>query len=204
MSDILERIRCADYSLDGAQIIRYDQSRKDIFPDGFLGLLYEQSKRSRILRSVFRDNPAPNFDDVLRFYLTRQFLLIAGAWDSGAFIPAGYVFPVVSCGFANTEKALFAGYGFFRGVYRSSLMDDLMVMGLAYLFREYDLKAIHGLAYKDNQLTIRFCARFGFKAWGEIPDYHLDGSKLVPAIGTTLTRGDFEEVAEHGWGSKFS
>jgi hypothetical protein len=88
---------------------------------------------------------------------------------------------------------MIAGYGFFREAWGTEDQQIVTMLGLAYIFKEFDLRAIIGNRYTDNTLTAKFMGRFGFKDCGEIPCFQLRETKLVPLVVSALMREDFEQ-----------
>jgi hypothetical protein len=120
-----------------------------------------------------------------------------GEWqEDETFKEMGFAFPVVMCGKQAPEMSAFCGYGFFRSAWGTPELPVAAMLGLAYLFQEFNIKAIHGTRFEDNTLTAKFVEQFGFKQVGRIPDYQLKDGKLVPAIVSTLLREDFERYVE--------
>jgi RimJ/RimL family protein N-acetyltransferase len=200
--DVLAALQEDLYRWGDLQAVRYDKARTDLFPSGYLGKLYNLCKGSArrsgngVLDITFSGNPPSDFDSIVSF-LAHQQLVILGQWqEDGTFKEFGFAFSIISCGFANTERSLFAGYCFFRHSWGSEEQTVLTMLGLAYLFKEFDLQAIHGIRFRENLLTAKFMAKFGFKQVGEIPYYQVKGTKLVPGVVSTLLRTDFEEYVK--------
>jgi hypothetical protein len=202
MSIALEGLREDNYRLENLQAIRYDRSKSELFPDGYLAKIYNlcrsSSRRSGdgILTSVFGGNPESNFDAVVGFLAPRP-LVIMGEWqEDGTFKEMGFAFPVVMCGKQPPEMSMFAGYGFFSWSWGTPELPVVAMLGLSYLFQEFNIKAIHGTRFEDNTLTAKFVEQFGFRQVGRIENYQLRDGKLVPAIVSTLLREDFERYVE--------
>ena len=200
---ILDDIKASGYRSGNCQALLYDRRRTDLFPEGYLGKLYglclESGRRNPrvLLDSMFGGNPESTFDGIVPFLAQRP-LVIVGMWEGETFREGGFAFPVVFCGTQQTERSCFAGYGFLRWTYGTAEIDAMMVLGLAMLFQEFNLSAVHGTRFPENALTKKFTERFGFRQVGEIPKYQLRGEKLVPAVVSTLLREDFERIAaEH-------
>jgi hypothetical protein len=187
------------YRLGDLQAIRYDKKNADLFPDDYLGHLYNRCRESKrrsgngILDALFGGNPASDFNSIVAYLVSRSYLIILGRWEGDKFHELGFAFSVISCGFPHTEKSLFGGYGFFRDAWGTSDQEIVTMLGLAYLFKELDIVALHGIRYEENLLTARFMAKFGFKVDGAIPYYQLKGNKLATGIISTLLRTDFED-----------
>jgi hypothetical protein len=201
MGIALEGLQQDLYRIGDLQSIRYDKARTDLFPDGYLGHLYllcrESKRRSGdgILTTLFAGNPASNFDSIVS-YLAARPVIIMGKWIEDRFVEYGFAFPVIEIGRPGAEKAIFAGFGFFRRAWGTEEQIILAMLGLAYMFQEFDLQAIHGTAYPENVLPRKFMAQFGMKVVGEVPCYQLQGTKLVPGVVSSLLRSDFEAYVE--------
>jgi hypothetical protein len=197
--DVLEALKEDGYRLGDLAAIRYDKSRTDLFPDNYLGHLYNRCRESKrrtgdgILTATFGGNPASDFNSIVTYLATRAFLLILGRWEGDKFHELGFAFPTVTLGTNSTEKAMISGYGFFRESWGTEDQKIVTMLGLAYIFKEFDLCAIIGNRYTDNTLTAKFMGRFGFKDCGEIPCFQLRGTKLVPLVVSALMREDFEQ-----------
>lgn len=199
--DVLAALKEDEYRWGDLQAIRYDKSKTGLFPDKYLAYLYNRCRESKrrtgdgILSAVFGGNPASDFNSIVT-YLAQRPLVILGQWVDGKLCELGFAFSIIVCGGAETEKAIFAGYGFFKQAWGRPEQTMLTMLGLAYLFKEFDLRAIHGIRYKENLLTARFMEKFGFRQVGEIPHYQLRGKELVPGVVSTLLRADFIGYAE--------
>ena len=197
--DVLAALQEDDYRLGDLQAVRYDKSRTDIFPDDYIGHLYHRCRESKrrsgngILDALFGGNPASDFSSIVSYLAQRPFLLILGRWEGEKFHEMGFAFPTISVGTNGTEKALLCGYGFFASSWGSEDQEIVTMLGLAYIFKEFDLVAIHGNRFKENVLTSKFMEKFGFKTVGDVPRFQLKGTKLVPMVVSTLLREDFEK-----------
>jgi hypothetical protein len=196
---VLSALQEDGYRLGDLAAIRYDKSRTDLFPDDYLGHLYNRCRESKrrsgdgILTATFGGNPASDFNSIVTYLATRAFLLILGRWEGDKFHELGFAFPTVTLGTNNTERSMIAGYGFYRDSWGTEDQKIVTMLGLAYIFKEFDLCAIIGNRYTDNTLTAKFMGRFGFKDCGEIPCFQLRGTKLVPLVVSALMREDFEQ-----------
>ena len=202
MSIALDGLKEDGYRLENLQALKYDRANP-LFHDDYLAKIYNLCRGSArrsgdgILSSVFGGNPESTFNAVVSFLAARP-LIIMGEWqEDDTFKEMGFAFPVVMCGKQAPEMACFAGYGFFRSAWGTPELPVVAMLGLAYLFNEFQIKAIHGTRFEENTLTAKFVEQFGFKQVGRIPDYQIgkDG-KLVPAIISTLLREDFEAYVE--------
>jgi len=201
MSIALDGLKEDAYRIGDLQALRYDRTKPPFF-DGYLGKIYTlclQSKRRSgdgIVTAIFGGNPPSTFDAIVS-YLAQRPVIVMGEWqEDGSFQEGGFAFPLLTCGTVETERAMFAGYGFFSHTWGKPELPVMAMLGLAYLFNEFNLKAIHGTRYPDNFLTSRFLAQFGCKEVGEIPYYQLRGARLVPAVVSTILREDFERYVE--------
>ena len=201
--DVLAALREDEYRWGDLQCLRYDKSKTDLWPEDYLVHLYNRCRESRrrsgdgILSATFGGNPASDFNSIITYLAQRPALLILGKWTDEQFVEMGFAFPTVSLGFAATEKALVAGYAFFKEAWSTEDQQILTMLGLAYMFKEFDLVAVHGNRYPDNVLTAKFMARFGFKDVGELPRFQVRGTKMVSMVLSSLLKEDFEAyVAE--------
>lgn len=199
----LADLKAQEYRIGNCQAIRYDRERADLFYEGWLAHLYERFLESgrrdphSWITALFGGNPPSHFDAILPFLASRP-LIILGIWKEQTFEPAGICFPLLFCGSQHTELAAFCGFGFFRQYYGTDEIHTLSILGLAHLYGELNLVAIHGTRFPDNTLAARFMEQFGFRDIGELPHYQLRGVKLVPTIISTCSRAKFEEVLA-GW-----
>jgi hypothetical protein len=200
--DVLQALKDDSYRWGDLQCIRYDKANKELFSDAYIGYLYARCVASRrrsgdgTLSATFGGNPASDFPSIVTYLAQRPVLLILGKWVDGKFHDLGFAFPTVSIGTANTEKSLIAGYVFHREAWGTQDQRIVTMLGLAYFFKEFSLSAIIGNRYRENVLTAKYMARFGFKDYGEIPRFQLQGAKLVPMVVSALLREDFEEVVK--------
>lgn len=189
------------YRLGDLQAIRYDKTRTDLFPEGYLGHIFNLCKASKrrsgdgILTTLFCGNPASDFDSIVS-YLAARPVVVMGKWEEERFVEYGFAFPVITVGRQGTEKSLFAGFGFFSHAWGKEETPILAMLGLAYLFQEFDLRAVHGTRFVENVLATKFMDQFGMKVVGEVPSYQLKGDKLVPGVVSSLLRADFEAYVE--------
>ena len=189
------------YRLGDLQAIRYDKARTDLFPSGYLGHLFALCKDSRrrsgngILDTLFCGNPPSDFDSIVS-YLAARPVIIMGKWCDEKFVEYGFAFPVITIGRQGTEKAIFAGFAFLKHAWGTEEQTILAMLGLAYLFQEFDLQGVHGTRFVENVLATKFMAQFGMKVVGEVPAYQLKGDKLVPGVVSSLLRSDFEAYVE--------
>lgn len=196
----LERIRDGGYRAGNLQAILYDRTRTDLFPEGYIGSLYALLKDcgrgpNGVLDVTFGGNPPSTFDAVVPFLAARP-LVILGLWEDGLFKEAGVAFPVLFCGTQQTQAAAFCGFAFLPWIWGTEDINTVAVLGLSLLFVELKLIAIHGTRFESNTLAGRFMQRFGFQDIGTLPHYHLKDGKLVPTVISTLSRADFEKIAE--------
>lgn len=204
----LASLRDDNYRLGNCQAIMYDPNRTDIFETGFLGRFYnlclESGRRTptSLLDTVFAGNPASTFDAIVS-YLASHPVVILGVWAGETFKPQGAAFLQIFCGIQPPERAAFCGYVFLRDIWGTEELDTLGMLGLAMLFEQFGLKAIHGIRYRQNLLTRKFTEKFGFRQVGEIPDYQLKQGKLESGIVSTLLRTDFEKYVEQPMAAKY-
>jgi len=197
--DVLAALQEDKYRFGDLQCVRYAKSE---FPDDYLGVLYNRCRESKrrsgngILDALFGGNPASDFPSIVTYLASRPALLILGKWIDGKFRELGFAFNTISVGGQNTEKSIIAGYGFFREAWGTEDQKIVTMLGLAYFFKEFDLRAIIGNRYRENVLTAKFMEKFGFKDCGEVPRFQLQGTKLVPMLISALLREDFEEYVK--------
>lgn len=218
--DPLGALRDAAYQVGGLQLIPYDSTREDIFPQPYLYGLYEKTRNSG--RAKLGSLPAlfcgmTNFGpDAICNYLLNNRVAVLGEWRHAPlplpgedplpnnfeelcqpyFHALGYVFPTVLLRSPNgLQNAGFAGYCFFEEAWRTKQQFILSYIGLAYLFHEFHLVRLNGVRYEDNKLTSRWMERFGFQDIAVIPNWMSKPGheELVPGVFSTLTRYDFEE-----------
>lgn len=196
----LDTIREADYRIGNCAARRYDRNSGE-WPENYLAHLYDLCLKSgrrdprSFIYSVFGGNPPSHFDSIVPFFASVR-PIILGVYDGEKFQEAGITFPIIFCGSAQAEAAAFCGFGFFAWSLGSPELDTLSILGLAMLFQELKLVAIHGTRFIENTLAARFTERFGFRDIGTLPHYHLKDGKLVPTVISTLSREDFEKIAE--------
>lgn len=196
MSEALTALKEDGYRLADLAVLRYDKADTERFPAGYLGGLFHLCQASRITNALFGGNPPSDFDSIVS-YLAQRPVIILGKWNTDeSFEEWGFAFPVITCGTPATERAMFAGFGFFRHAWGTEDEKVLAMLGLAYLFQEFGLVAIHGTRYRENLLAAKFMAQFGMKQVGEVPCYQLAGNRLVPGIVSSLLREDFEAYVE--------
>lgn len=197
----LDTIKENNYRIGDCQAIRYDRNNTALFSPGYLGHLYGLCSMSgrrndkSFLDAVFGNNPMSHFDAIVPFLASRP-LIILGIWEGDKFHEAGFAFPAIFCGTAQTEASAFCGYGMLKHVWGTPEEDTLAILGLAMLFCELNLVAIHGTRFVENTLTARFMSRFGFRDIGTLPHYQLKDGKLVPTVLSTLSREEFEKFVE--------
>ena len=212
MSDVLSILKSEGYKWGDCQVLRYDPKRPDIFPEGYVSSLYWAArgdtttahgrKQASILPSLFCGMSNLSHDSITTYLLTLP-LLIPVLWSSPtSFIPVGIGFPTLFQPPLNIpvepgQRMAFAGYGFFHPFWGDPHLPTLAMLGLAYIFQEFGLSAIHGIRYTGNRLTARFMAQFGFTQTGAVPRYQLEHGVLVPGVVSSLMREDFERYVEH-------
>ncbi len=54
------------------------------------------------------------------------------------------------------------GFNFFKEYWGKEEIRDLVMLGLAYWFRELKVDVLHGITLEDNFLARNFSRRFGF------------------------------------------
>lgn len=200
MGIALEGIQQDHYRLGDYQVFKYDRN-DPLFGDEYLVRLYHLCRESKrrsgdgILSAIFAGNPPSNLDSIVT-YLHQHPPIVFGEWQGEQFVESGFAFPVIACGTPDTQRSLFAGYGIFRHAWGKPETKIMVMLGLAFLFQELNLVALHGTRYAENILTERFMSQFGFQRIGVIPQYQLKDGKLVDGVVTTLLREDFERVLE--------
>lgn len=193
------------YRINDCQILLYDRTRVDVFPEGYLSKLYKlaqlSGRRSQfgILPNLFCGMPDLSHDAITTYLASRP-IIVPVIWSGETFLEAGFGFPTTVPMLGNRtgpDRAAFMGYGLFKGVWGLPEATILGMLGLTYFFLEFDLGAIHGLRYAENALTARFTHQFGFKDNGFIPRYMLRDGRLVGAVSSTLLVEHFESYVEH-------
>ena len=213
MPSILEAFREDQYRLDNLQVRMYTPQTRHEWPEDFIGQLYMKLKGDRfghrpdgtgILEYLFCGMTDLSYPAIVG-YLSNRPLVVLGMWtsyiggregESEQFEPAGFAFPVTLTGEAPDRSGFF-GYGIFREFWGNPIMEPLVMLGLAAIFSEFKLEAVHGLRYAQNDLTARYVRRYGFRDNGVIPSYMLRRGKLVSAVSSTLMREDFERYVEN-------
>ena len=205
MNEILGALKADDFRIGNCQVIPYDRTRLDLFPPDYLFKLWKLCQTSGhrtkqgILPRLFcgmSDLSAP----AIVSYLANRLVLVLGVWTSpGAFTEAGMLFPTALPIMGNSEgpeRAMFAGYGFFKDFWGMPELEVLGMLGLAYFFFTLSLSAIHGVGYASNGISANFMRRFGFKDIGRIPRYLLWNGRLVDALAMSLSLEDFTAFTE--------
>lgn len=209
---ILNAFTVDQYRIGDSQAILYDRTRTAIFPEGYLGWLYLELKGERYsnrpgngtLENLFCGLGDLSFDNIVA-YLAKLPLIIMGKWEGNEFETMGLAFPTVMNG-TPPERQSFIGYGFLRQYWGSAELEGLAMLGLSLMFQHFGLSAIHGVRYRENTLTARFAAQYGFRDDGVVPRYMVRRGVLVDAVVSTLMREDFEayikdkliQVCTHG------
>ena len=198
---ILESLKKDGYRMGNLQAIPYSRHDHTIFKPGFLGELYwmmrasgKYSKNANgmgILVDLFCGMQDLSFPAIVAYLSTVQ-LIVLGVWEGEVFNVAGVCFPTTRIG-SGDQKAMIAGYGFLSPYWGSDEQELLAVLGIAMLFVEGDVLAIHGVRYQSNVLTAKFMSKFGFKDYGVIPRFLMRRGKLVDAVVSSLSREDFED-----------
>jgi len=205
MPSLINAFKEDAYRIGPAQAILYDRSRLAIFPEGFVGSLYDSIKGSRFstrredsldtLTALFCGFTDLSWDSVTLFLLQRP-LITVGVWDGDQYEVAGFGFPTDKPVGQPGDRMIFGGYCIFSKWWGKPEAEALTMLGLCAMFGEWELKAIHGVRYPGNNLTARFMRKFGFKDMGQIDDYMLRNGKLGPAIASSLKRETFEQYLE--------
>lgn len=216
MDDPIQYFADNDFSWGSVQALKYDPARTDVFPSPYLAHLYERTRlsgRSNLgsLPMLFCGMTNLSLDSICA-YLSQRPICVVGEWrkydwmtapepdliDQPYFHDLGYCFPAVpviqtASTPDNPQNSVFAGYTLFQDAWGKPVGTVCMYLGLAWLFHNFHLVAIHGTRYTDNHLTARFTKKFGFKECGRIEHYMQRevGKPLVGAVVSTLTRTDF-------------
>lgn len=197
--DILEELRSEKYRIGDLQALRYTPGIAP-FQEGYLSGLYfglAAGRRSEFRRENLRmllcgmNNLS---HDAVVSYLAQQKLVILGKWEGDIFRTAGVCWVHMVVG--TKEKAGFGAYGFLRWSWGTEDQEILSFLGLACLFREFELTQIHGQRYPDNHLTARWMSRFGFRDLCLMPKLLMRGDDLVGCIISTCSRADFIKLLE--------
>lgn len=204
----LDAIKLDNYRYGDCQAIVYDRKLTSTFKPGYLGKIYDGLCGNRfsrrdpngtgILEALFCGMSDLSWDAIVSYLATRP-MAVLGMWrqdgDKEVFEPAGIEFVATYVG-SGDQKACFAGYGFLPKFWGTDEQETLTYMGIALLFQELDVLAVHGIRYADNELTARYMARFGFRDTGRLPQYMMKRGKLVEAVTSTLSRETFEAKLE--------
>lgn len=202
-SELLSILKEEGYRWGDCQVLRYDAKRVDVFPQAYVTKLYNlcrgDGKHSNILPNLFCGMSNLDHDSITTYLLQRPLLILA-VWRSNYdFAEAGIAFPVLFQPPLNVhaaERMSFSGYGYFRDWWGTPEITVLSMLGLAYIFTEFNLSAIHGVRYPSNQRTACFLAQFGFKEVGRVPRYQMKDGVLVDGVVSTLLIEDFESYVE--------
>lgn len=192
--DILEELRSEKYRIGDLQALRYTPGIAP-FQEGYLSGLYfalgagrRTSFRRENLQMLFCGMRNLSHDAIVS-YLAQQKLVILGKWEGDIFRTAGVCWPHMVVG--EKEKSAFGAYGFLRWVWGTDDQEVLSYLGLAFLFREFDLSQMHGQRYPENHFTARWMDRFGFRDLCMMPKLLIRGESLVGCIISTCSRADF-------------
>jgi hypothetical protein len=200
---ILEVFRADSWTLGNCSVQVYDRRKKDVYGDHYLRHLYDECLRSRpsspfgILPESLCGFSDLTADSVCSYLAGRPALLLLCIHTSTAeFTPVGFAYPTMICGaplsVKDGERSMFAGFIFFKSAWGTPELEVLGMLGLAYLFSQFRLLAVHGQRTISNRLAARYMARFGARDMGTIPYYMLQDGKLVSCTVSTLLRTDFE------------
>jgi len=201
---ILEVFRADEWRLGNCQVIPYDRRKVDVFGRGYLQYLYKQCLDSRpsdpfgVLRESFCGMTDLSADTICAYLHSRPVLLLLCIHTSPTeFTPVGFAYPTMLCGapmnVADGERSMFAGFVYFRSAWGTPELEVLGMLGLAYLFSQFRLLAVHGQRYAGHRLAARYMAKFGARDVGTIPHYMMQDGKLVSCTVSTLLRTDFEQ-----------
>jgi RimJ/RimL family protein N-acetyltransferase len=135
-------------------------------------------------------------DAIVQYWMTHP-TVILGVWVENVFKPAGVCSPAQVIGTPGPdERAAFCGYLFAREWWGSDEMEVLALLGIAIMFTEINLVAMHGTRYEQNDATAKFMERFGFRDLATLPHQLVRDGKLVSATFSTVTRETFEMKVE--------
>lgn len=198
---LLLALKEVGYRIGDIQVLQYDAARVDIFQPGYVSKLYflGQSSGKRWLPNLFCGMANINHDAITCYLLQRPLLVLVNWKTDTTFEEIGFIFPVFFqplLSIRAAERQCFGAYGFFRQYWGKPEAEVVGMLGLAYMFQEWGLKAIHGVSYDTNSLTRRFLKGYGFKQTGHIPYYQVRDGVLVNGVVTTLLRTDFEQYVE--------
>lgn len=172
-----------------------------LFYDGYLGMLYQKMRGDRyshrrpngtgVIESLFFGMD-PSWDSIVA-YLSKLPLIVIGVWEDGVFHPGALIFRTISLAQGNS---CMMGYTVFREYWGTKAAEVFGMMGLAFAFQEFNLKAIHGMRYADNLLTKNFLKPYGFKDTGVHPRWEVRRGELVDTVTSCCLREDFENYLE--------
>jgi len=200
----LQNIHDLAYRWGDCQAIEYSSTRPDVFPShsgSYLLDLYERCRTSGraklgILEPLFCGMKDLSAEAIVAFLHVHK-IVVLGEWRPTAthprFHPLGFCFLTALCE-GKTTRAGFGAYAFFSEAWRTDQQIVLTWLGIAHLFFEGKLCALHGTRYADNHLTARWMAKFGFKDAGTLENHMIRYStgELTAATISTLVRADFE------------
>ena len=202
---ILDALKEDNYRIGDGQALDFKMNRA-MFPENYLATVYERlkgdmfsSKRPNgtgVLEMTFCGMQDLSFDAIVP-YLASVPLAIMGVWNGDTFHDAGFIFPVsFSKGAAVGQRSTMAGYAFFREFWGSEYSEALAMLGIALIFSELSVEVIHGMRYRQNDSTMEFLKRFGFRDVGVHPLWMLRRGKLVDGVSSYCLRKDFESYVE--------
>jgi RimJ/RimL family protein N-acetyltransferase len=200
---ILEALQADSYRIGNLQAIIYDRRKTEIFRADFLSQLYFEFLQNRynrrpgtgILEMMLCGFEDFSHDSVVGFWLKTP-LVILGVWHEGEFKAAGLCFPAIMIGAGQPERACYGGYAFKPAYWGTDEQEVLATLGIAALFQEMQLLALHGSRFETNDLTAKFMQRFGFRDVATLPAQMTRKGKLVSAVISTLPREVFEAYLE--------
>lgn len=210
---ILEAFKEDNYRVGDLQVIAYDPKNEDRFPSGYIGGIYERLRGEKvvsrregklflrqrtwpILENLFCGMQNLSFDAIVPYLVVRP-IAVMGIWKGDIFEEAGIIFPTVYNTSAPLgQRTCMAGYAFFPNFWGKQETDALAILGITFLFMELGVEVIHGMRYRDNDLTAQFLKKFGFRDVGIHPRWMLKRGKLVDGVSSSLLKEDFEACVE--------
>jgi RimJ/RimL family protein N-acetyltransferase len=110
----------------------------------------------------------------------------------GRLEPVGICFLDAVDGTDGARKGLF-GFVFFRKVWGTRVMLDLLWLMLAYWMNQLKIDVLFGMTLQENWRARRISARYGFAEVADIPSFLYRNGELANATLVMLTRETFSQ-----------
>lgn len=198
----LEVLKSENYRLGNVELLIYDQARASIFRPPFMSFLYGKCIESgkTFLPRLFCGQRDLSHDAITTYLLQRPVMIPVHWTDETHYDAIGFAFPVLTdphLSIKSPVRSGFCAYGMFKRWWGQPEEEVGTMLGIAYMFNEWNLAAIHGISYVENRLTRAYMRRFGFVQTGFVPRYQFQNGTLVPGVVTSLLKEDFERYVEH-------